>query len=915
MHRFTGPAIGCALFCLIALHATPAAGQSAALPAGVERVTSVEGITEYRLANGLKVLLFPDASKPTITVNITYLVGSRHESYGETGMAHLLEHMLFKGTPRNPTIVDQFSKRGARINATTSVDRTNYFEIFPGTAENLKWAIELEADRMVNSNIARADLDSEMTVVRNEYERGENEPGAVLFKRMLSVAFDWHNYQNSTIGNRSDIENVGVDNLRAFYRTYYQPDNAVLLVAGNFDEAEALRLAADAFGAIPKPARVLPRFWTVEPTQDGERAFTVRRKGDVQLVLVAYKIPGALHADADAVAIAAQILGSAPSGRLHKALVEGGKANSVASLTFAMLDPGLVAFLASVKKDGSAEEAQKALIEAIEGFAARPPTGDEMQRTRSQFAKAAEQAWSSPEASAIALSEAIAKGDWRIFFHERQRIQKILADEVTQAARKYLRRDNRTVGVFLPTDDPQRAQIAPAPAAQAVLKDFKGEEAMAAGESFDPAPANIDARTRLAQLPGGLKLALLPKKTRGSTVHVRIALHWGDVDSLFGKSATAGLMSAMLSRGTTRYTRQQVSDRLDQLKASGQVNGQVTTMRTTRENLPEVLRLVAHLLRQPSFPESELEQLKKLAVSGIEQRRNEPGTRANQAISAHLDIYKPGDWRHSPTSDEAIEGVKAVTRDGLVDFHRGFLGATHGEMAVVGDFDEKEILAVIQEELGNWKTPAPYKRVEIDYRDKPAIAETIEIPDKANAVFVGRLLLNLRDDDPAYPEYPALYLANYMLGGGAGLSSRMSSRIRGKEGLTYGVSTSLSSNSLDRVTTFGATATAAPQNMERLVAIFREELERAVKDGFTDEELANAKSGLLQQRVQTRAQDDAIAASWVDKLYRGKTFAESAEYDAKLQAVTREDILAALRKHIDVAKMSFAKAGSFAAAK
>ena len=211
------------------------------LPKGVSQVTSVEGITEYRLPNGLRVLLMPDASKPTVTVNMTYLVGSRHENYGETGMAHLLEHLLFKGTPGNPKIPEEFNKRGMRMNGTTSLDRTNYYELFQANDDNLKWALDMEADRMVNSFIAKKDLDTEMTVVRNEYERGENSPGSVLMKRMQSVAYDWHNYGNSTIGNRSDIENVKIENLQAFYRQYYQPDNAVLLVAGKFDTAKVLQ--------------------------------------------------------------------------------------------------------------------------------------------------------------------------------------------------------------------------------------------------------------------------------------------------------------------------------------------------------------------------------------------------------------------------------------------------------------------------------------------------------------------------------------------------------------------------------------------------------------------------------------------------------------------------------------------------
>ncbi|MCX8005735.1 MAG: insulinase family protein, partial [Burkholderiaceae bacterium] len=274
-----------------------AAAAKTALPPGVTYVTQVEGVQEYRLANGLQVLLFPDPSKPTTTVNVTYRVGSRHENYGETGMAHLLEHLIFKGSRNFPSPDKEFTRRGFRNNGTTWVDRTNYFSTFQASDDNLRWALAWKADAMVNSFIAKKDLDSEMTVVRNEFEMGENDPGRVLFQRTLATMFDWHAYGKPTIGNRSDIENVRIENLRAFYRRYYQPDNATLIVAGRFDPERTLRWIADTFGRIPKPARALPPQWTVEPTQDGERSFFVRRQGNVQIVIAAYRVPSALHPD------------------------------------------------------------------------------------------------------------------------------------------------------------------------------------------------------------------------------------------------------------------------------------------------------------------------------------------------------------------------------------------------------------------------------------------------------------------------------------------------------------------------------------------------------------------------------------------------------------------------------------------
>ncbi len=244
-----------------------------------KQIVTVEGITEYRLDNGLRLLLYPDSSRPKVTVNMTVLVGSRHEGYGDTGMAHLLEHMVFKGTPTHPNIPKALQDHGAQFNGTTSADRTNYFETVPASDENLEFFIRMEADRLVNSDVRQADLESEMTVVRNEFEQGENSPTSVLMKRITAAAYNWHNYGKPTIGNRSDIERVPIENLRAFYRKYYQPDNVMLVVAGQFDEAKALELVQTYFGAIPRPQRKLDSTYTEEPEQDGERLVTLRRVG------------------------------------------------------------------------------------------------------------------------------------------------------------------------------------------------------------------------------------------------------------------------------------------------------------------------------------------------------------------------------------------------------------------------------------------------------------------------------------------------------------------------------------------------------------------------------------------------------------------------------------------------------------
>jgi len=873
-----------------------------------QKVTEVEGITEYHLPNGLRILLFPDQSKPTIVVNVTYLVGSRQENYGETGMAHLLEHMMFKGTPNHPDIAKDFNSRGMRFNGTTSLDRTNYFELFQANEGNLDWALGMEADRMVHSFIAKKDLDTEMTVVRNEYERGENAPTAVLIKRMQSIAYDWHNYGHSTIGNRSDIENVEIGNLQAYYRLYYQPDNAVLLVAGKFDPDKALELIAKYFGAIPRPKRELPKLWTVEPTQDGERSFVVRRVGDVEVVALGYKVPSALSPDAEALNFASFALTDTPSGRLHKALVETGKAVQVASVRLNGVDGCLQIIAAILKKGDPIEPVQAEMIRQVEGLHDNPPTQQEMERARLRFANDAERTLDDHETIGIRLSEFIALGDWRMFFLTRDRAQKVTAAEVEEAAGNYFRRDNRTVGVFLHDDKPQRAEMPKVASAAEMLKDYEPKEATSAAEAFDPTPDNIDRRTKHLEIEG-MKVALLQKKNRGETVFVDLDFPAGDEKSLFGLNATANMTGQMLMRGTSRYTREQLRDEFSKLKINGGINGRFAAFDTTRTNVAAAIRLAAHVLREPTFPEAEFSQLQKQFITGIESEMSQPDARAGATLAQHFNIYPKGDVRYAESLEEALEDYKAVKLDDVKRYHKTFYGAERAQIAIVGDFDEAEVVQAITESFGGWHSGTPYTRVTRQFKNVDPINSSIETPDKENAVFLARVNMDINDDDV---DYPALFVANYILGGGAGFDSRLVQRIRVKEGLSYNVGSNLNAGRFDRAGVWTARAIAAPQNITKVESTFRDELSKLLKDGITPAELAKAKSGIAQQEAQSRAQDRALAGKLRFDIDADRTLAWDKQFEALVAALTPEMVTAAARKYIDPTRITIVKAGDFA---
>ncbi len=900
------------------LAASPAVLADTALPKGVVAGPSIEAISEYTLANGLRVLLFPDATKPTVTVNVTYGVGSAQENYGETGMAHLLEHLVFKGTPTHTDISGEMKKRGITFNATTSLDRTNYFASFPASDDTLDWVLGMEADRMVNSNIAKSDLDSEMTVVRNELESGENNPGGVLFQRIRSTAFLWHNYGNTTIGSRSDVEGVPIERLQGFYRTWYQPDNATLIIAGRIDPARTLQRIAISFAPLKKPTRTLPKFYTAEPPQDGEREVTVRRVGDLRLVAAAYHIPAAAHPDSAAVSVLGNLLGHTPGGRLHKALVETKLAAGIGAGGESLRDPGLLSVIALVPKDGDAARAEAELIAQVEQLATRPVTQQEVDEAKQRIANAYDLYFTDVNAVGMGLSEFIAAGDWRLLFLSRDTAEKVTAADVNRVAALYLKSSNRTLGRFVPVDAPDRAEIPVAPDVATLVEGYTGRAAVSAGEDFDPSPANIQARTETFTLAENLKVSLLPKRTRGETVTVSAQFRFGDEASLTGREMAAGLTGAMLMRGSQSLSREQIDKRFETLKAQASIGGSLQgaslSLSTRKATLGEALEVAADILRNPAFPQSEFEQLRVHSITGLEGSRREPGSVAGQALAQYFDPWPEGHPLHARTLDESLTAVKALTLDELKAFHRDFYGTADGEIAIVGDFDAVAVRKQLETLFADWRSRRPYAPIHTRYTDVAARQERMETPDKPNAVLLARSNISLKVTGP---DYAAMTLVNHVFGGGA-LKSRLGDRIRQKEGLSYGVASGIraddSRERTDDAGSFSIQAIAAPANMAKVETAVREELERLVRDGITAEELKDAKSGILTQRQQGRAEDGNVASMLASQMHFGRDMGFTASLDAQFEALTLEQVNAAIRKHLKPESLSVYIAGDFAAA-
>ena len=897
-----------ALSAAIAAAAAAFPAQAAGLPA---QVREVEGVHEYRLPNGLQVLLIPDASKPTVTVNVTYRVGSRMEGYGETGMAHLLEHLMFKSTRNIAQVSTELSKRGMQFNGTTSDDRTNYYETFPADAAQLSWALKTEAERMTHANVIKKDLDSEMTVVRNEMEMNENNPFRILMEKTNATAFEWHAYGKDTIGARSDVENVNIPHLQAFYRKYYQPDNATLIVAGKFDAAKVLAEIAQDFAKTPRPTRVIEPTYTVEPVQDGEREVTLRRVGGEQDLFATYHTPSIASPDMPAFSVIANALGDTPTGRLHKRLVESGKATQVFAFPARHTDPGTFNVGALLKKDDDLGAAQKIFLDTIEGLKAEPITAEELKRAQLQIDKNFDQILASPQNLCLSLSDYIAGGDWRLFFLQRDRVAALTLDQVNAVATTWIKPSNRTLGRFIPTDAPDRAPYATRTDPEAQLATFKPKETVAAGETFDATPAGIDKRSQVLTLPNGMKLALLPKKSKGGTVEMRFDLHFGSLESLRGQRAAAVGAGIIIGTGTETKTRAQLSDAFSALKTDWELTGGTSyghaSLTTRRDNLIPALELLAEAMRKPSFTPSEYEQGVRQTVQGLEQASEEPGAQAGMVLARAQQHFAVDDPRYTPTFAESIAETQSAKLADAVAFYKTFWGADHGDMAIVGDFDADQVKAAVTRLFGDWKSSVPFVRIANPVPDAAGLRLVTPLKDKANAVLTASLALKMSDTDP---DYPALTLAAHVLGGGE-FGSRLNARIRQKDGLSYGVGAGLDVSPFEPFGALGFEAIFAPQNRARVQSDFEEEVARFAKDGITPQELAEARQAILAERATARTSDATVASNWMFKLDQGRTFAWSAEQDAKLSALTVDQVNAAIRKWIVPGKINWSVAGTF----
>jgi zinc protease len=887
-----------------------------AMPPNVEAVETFRGVTQYRLkSNGMTLLLVPERTTPVFTFMVVYHVGSRNEAPGNTGSAHLLEHMIFNKSTENfgranghKTFQEVLYEAGADFtstNMTTWYDRMNGYSTLP--SDKLELAMKIEADRLGRGLILDSERQSEMSVVRNEYEIGENNPVQALRKATVATAIQAHPYHWSTIGYRSDIEGVTTEKLREHYKAYFWPNNAQAILVGDFDVATALAMFDRQFGAFARSPQPIPSVITVEPPQEGERRVVVRRPGTLNLAMLGYIRPGALHPDFIPLEVVANILTDGVNSRLHQALVEKGLATSVDASNYTLRDPYPLLITATIAPGKSHAEVEAAIKASLAELAAKGISEVELKRAQQQIEVSVVRSRDGTYNYAAGLGESIASTDWKWFLRYVDSVNAVTAADVKRVAATYFTPDHATVGWFVPAPAAKKAEAVTPAAAVAANPPATAAVSAVAPAAAAPVKASFAQRTTRKVLANGLILDVIENHAV-PTVAIRGAAVAGDTAAPPGKPALPALVAKMLPRGTATRSKEQIGALLDDVGASRSYGAGLTEITIAANgmarDLPLMLDVLAEELRSPAFRGDELAKARQELQNDYLRMDDNTSARALQRLAQA--VYAKGHPYYAFGRQEKLASLETIGEDDLRAFHRARYNGAGIILAIVGDVDAAKTVALVEKYFAALPKGERLSLASLP-RTRPSDAtlrEAVTMRGKANMNIVMGAASGLRRNDP---EYEAALVGNAVLGQTA-LASRLGRRVRDTEGLSYSLGSRFGFvEELDGL--WFVNVNVAPQNLVRAMRSTREEILKYAQEGATPAEVEAQKSFFAGNFQVGLGSNAGIATALVvaEKFGFGPRYLD--DYPARIRAVTTENANAAMRRHFFADKLHLIVAG------
>lgn len=867
--------------------------------------TKAAGIASYTLENGFKIILVPYPSASNVRVELLIRSGSKFEGYGETGMAHLLEHMLFKGAGNRKNIKDDLTRLGASYNGTTTQDRTNYFETVDADPMKVDEILRLEADRLIRARFTAADLVSEMTVVRNELENSEKEPSQLVFSALARNGFNWHGYSRSTIGARSDIEGASFAALKAFHRKHYRPDNAALIVSGNFDSTRVLALASKLFVTAKNPSLAKPANWTLESPQALTNRTELTTSAGTTVVASAWKLPGMKERDAHALDLAAASICDSDWGSLRKDIVlERKLAVSVSCFTWNQPDYGRFIAFARADQKADADLLSSEVVKFIEKAATRGVSQAQLERAKLTELNSFQKSFDSHDALASLVSQSEAAGDWRLFLWERDVVSSVTLDEANEALKKWvvpLNRNNvilRHVENFLPLVFPK-----PTDAKTRV----KGQVWASLISPADSAPTSLvdisKSTVRFNLNSQRVQVSFIQRKTQGDKVWLALENDYGNPDQLKNRKVSCDAASSLIGYGGNGLSRDAISSSMEKLQAVWQVNLAGIYLEVPRKNFAEAFNILISSWANPLLPIIEFERYKASRIAALEAAVTDPIRVSENEVRLRFDNYPEGHLGKPKAFPELIQEIKNLAYKDVLQCVHDFVNVSHVRMGVVGNINSEVIkeawikAGLVDSALSSYErvsTPAAPDKVDVTQIK-------VSMAGKTNARVTGTTVvpINLKSVD-----FPALQLAVYALGGNS--SSLIWQQLREIEGLAYSSGMQMTSSAFDDRSTIQIFATSSSSNADNALGSLKSVLLKVLDEGFTSDQIEKAKSAWIQKRKATLGDESGFASILVNSLHDGQDFEAIEALDQKIKAVDYRLASAILKKYVSASNILWA---------